>query len=664
MTFKHLASLFIFSLLILFASQPSNFFYTKVGLDNIVQNDIIAPRSATYVDGNATQELKKEALKEVKNVYDRDLTIYDSQNKELNRFFELLLKGKIAINNSSSYASVIKTLSNPYNLSENELERLLRLSEDELNRSEDYLKNKIKRTYDSGVRKENLEAVQEEFANDSNLYLFSPTIRESLISKMSTGIKVNEVLNVEETEKQKKATLDKVTPVYKKISKGEIIAREDDKINEEHIQKLEALDLINNHFKWSDFLRHYPNILLFCILFHLYASKFLSHQLNSMRKYVFTFLMIVLVTLLSQLMHGALWFLIPFITSLIVFAVFWGRRTVIVSSIFLGFLINGDDYIYMLLSSIIGISLSFLYNDFRKFTDAIKTGTIIGIIVSLSHMILYYSFEQRILFEDSLQLIFSGILSGIIANGLIPLIENALGMATIYKLTELNKYDHPVLEELYRKAKGTYDHSRNVSHLVSSASNRIGANTLLLKVAALYHDLGKMENPEYFIENSDPKKNVHNFIDPLESATIILSHSERSVQLCRKYKIPQEVIDVIYTHHGDTVLLHFYQKALEQGMTVTEEDFRYKTPTPKSKEQGILLLADSTEAYSRSLQFESIEELESLIRDFLYKKMKMGVLRDCDLSTKDMEICIEEFTTAIFATHHQRIKYETDKVEK
>lgn len=663
LTYRHFIALFLFSLIILFCSQPSNFFYTKVEIDSIVQNDIIAPKSTTYVDQDATDDLKNEALKEVKNVYDRDLSVAEKQTLELRTFFDSIVSGKSALK-KFSLTEVMEKVNNPYNLSENELERLLSVSEDDLVRSEDYLKNKLERIYDSGVRAENVKQFQEDLKNDSNLYLFSPTIREILIQKLSDNLKVNEVLNDVETKKQKQLTLDGITPVYKKITKGEIVAREDDKIDEEHIQKLEALDLINQNFKWADFFRHYPNILLFSILFHLYCSRFLSEELRSMRKYAFTFFLIALVTLLSQFLHGVFWFLIPFITSLIVFAVFWGKKFVIAAAIFLGFLINGDDYIYMLLSLIIGISLSFLYNDFRRFTDAIKTGSILGLILGVSHFILFYSFEQRILLDESITLMFSGIISGIVANGLIPLIENALGMATIYKLTELNKYDHPILEELYRKAKGTYDHSRNVGHLCSSASNRIGSNTLLLKVAALYHDLGKIDHPEFFIENSHPDKNVHDLINPLESALIILAHSERSVQLCRQHNIPEEVVQVIHSHHGNTVLLHFYQKAIEQGMDVTIEDFRYKTPTPKTKEQGILLLADSTEAYSRSVQFNSEEELESSLRDFIYKKVKQGVLKDCELTTRDIEICIEEFTSAIYATHHQRIKYITDKVEE
>jgi putative nucleotidyltransferase with HDIG domain len=284
--------------------------------------------------------------------------------------------------------------------------------------------------------------------------------------------------------------------------------------------------------------------------------------------------------------------------------------------------------------------------------------------LSSTQVVLVYTLEQRFFIDDFPEFLISGVFAGIIANGIIPLLEKILGIATIYKLTELNKYDHPILEELYKKARGTYEHSRNVAHLVSVASNKIGTNTLLLKVAALYHDLGKIENAEFFIENSTPSSNIHNIITPLESAKIILEHPKKSIEICYKNKIPKEVIDLIETHHGDSVLMHFYQKELEINENADINDFTYSTPTPKTKEQGILLLADATEAFSRSQVFKTEKELEEILRTFIYKKIKKGELRNCELTTKEIEICIEEFTEAIFVTQHKRVPYSTEKVEK
>ena len=662
---KYIAILMIFSIALLYANQPNvTLFNAEIEVGLPAPKDLIASKSVTYVDEIATQQSKEEALKEVKNVYDQDLTVFESQKEELKKFISNLIKSKIKYDEAEDKKAVLSTINNPYNLSIEEMELLINITTAELTRSLDYVTSVLEKLYKSGIREDNLETAKETLTNDSNLYLLPSGIRVILVPKIKENMVVNETLNKEETDKQMNQTLSNVQVVYKKIQKDEVIARQDDIITEEQYQALSALDMTSSDIAWGTFFRAYPSVLMFLLIFHLFCVSFLADKFLSIKNYLFTLTTITGVVLFSNMIHGIAYAFIPYITALIVFAVFWGRTFIQGPGILMGYLTFGDDHLYMMICVLITLCLSFLYHDFRRFTDAIKTSTLIGLIISLAHFILFFTFEDKILIEDSIQLIGTGILAGIIANGLIPLIENFLGMATIYKLTELNKYDHPILEELYRKAKGTYDHSRNVSHLCSSASNRIGTNTLLLKVASLYHDIGKMDKPEYYIENSNPDHNIHDTITPLESAEIIIGHALRSVQLCRKHNIPKEVIDLIETHHGDTKLLHFYQKALEQGMDVSIEQFQYPTPTPKSKEQGILMLADSVEAYSRQLHYPSKDELEKQIRTFIFRKAEQGALRDCLLSVKDIEICIEEFTDCVYATRHQRIPYSTDKVDK
>lgn len=662
---KYIAILMIFSVALLCAYQPNlALFNAEIEIGSPAPKDLIASKTITYVDEIATAQATEEALKEVKNVYDQDLTIFESQRDELKKFISALSKSKVGYDEAEDKEVFLKTIDNPYKLSKDELENLINITTTELTRASDYITSVLEKLYEVGVREDNLDAAKESLSSDPNLYLLPSAIREILIPKIKDKVVANETLNKEETEKQMNQTLSNVQVVYKKIQKDEVIARQDDIITEEQYQALAALDMTNSDIAWGTFLRVYPSILMFLVIFHLFSVSFLADKFLSIKNYIFTLATITGVVFFSNLVHGIAYAFIPYITALIVFAVFWGRVFIQGPGILMGYLIFGDDHIYMMICVLITLCLSFLYQDFRRFTDAIKTGTLIGLIISFAHFILFFTFENKILVEDSFQLVGTGIMAGIIANGLIPLIENTLGMATIYKLTELNKYDHPILEELFRKAKGTYDHSRNVSHLCSSASNRIGTNTLLLKVASLYHDIGKMDKPEFFIENSNPNANIHDAISPLESAEIIIGHSMRSVELCRQHNIPKEVVDLIETHHGDTKLLHFYQKALEQGMDVDIKQFQYPTPTPKTKEQGILMLADSTEAYSRQLVFSSREELEKQIRSFIYKKIEQGNLRDCALNVKDIEICIEEFTDCVYATRHQRIPYRTDKVEQ
>lgn len=655
--------LFVFTIVVLLSTQQGGLLYSNYKVDDIANSDVVATKSITYVDEQATALAQEEALKAVVSVYDKDLTVVDETKKALNEFIKSLEASKTEKPQEKEKSKIDDVIiKNHFGFTEEEIRELRSVDSDEIKKAADYLTNKIQSLYVTGVREETVEDLKEQFVEDGSLYLFNSNIREILAVGLSKTVVVNETLNKEKTSKQKQQIIDDVNVVYKKVTKGEIIIRKDDKITDDQMQKLKALEIVSGGLKLKDLIRDYPLILVFTLLFHFYCKRFLSDKINNTRKYAFTFGTIALVLIVSKLIYNVFWFFIPMMTVLIVFALFWGKRFVIPAAIFIGVLISGEDYLYLMMSLVIGLSLSFLYSDFRRFTDAIKTGMSLGLIVAVAYTVITYSAENAIYLGTAFSLILAGVLAGVVANGIIPLVENALGVATIYKLTELNRYDHPILEQLYTIAKGTYEHSRNVGHLCSSASKRIGTNTLLLKVAALYHDLGKIDNPAFFIENSNPSDNIHNTIDPLKSAQIILNHPIRSVELCRKHNIPQAVIDLIESHHSDGVLWHFYQKAMENGENPNIEDYRYKTSKPRSKEQGILLLADSTEAYSRSLEFTSITELRKEITAFIYKKVQSGVLDECELDIKEIKICIEEFTSAIFATNHTRVKYNTDKV--
>lgn len=664
LSFKYILLLLAFLVTSVVSLQPSHFFYKQFEIDDVSNTEVIAPKSLTYVDEKATNELKTEALKNVQVKYDLDKSVFQNISDDFALFMDTTIVYQEKAKKDKELS--LKTIANPFSFSENELKYFSSIEINELRKIQEYFTKEMEKIFSSGVTKENLESVKTEFQNNTSYYFFNKNTRDYLIPKLVSRFEPNLKVNEAETDKLKNAALESVSPVYKKISKGEAIIDKNEKITAEHIEQLEKLEMINNDYSFADFITHIPNILLMLTLFHFYCIRYHSEVFSSIRKYAFVYGLTLFDLILAQthFLQDNLWSFAPFIVTMILFVVFFGRQFVITSSIFIGYLLNGDDFLYLLLCIIIGLSLSIVFTEMKQFIDSIKLGLAIGFILAVSQMILFYSFEQQFQISSFVALVCSGIFAGAFASGTIPFIEKLIGSATIYMLTELNKYDHPILEEMYRKAKGTYDHSRNVAHLVSVASNRIGTNTLLLKVAALYHDLGKIKHPSFFIENSTIDGNVHNIIDPEESAKIILEHPIESVKMCRKNNIPEEVIQLIACHHGDSVLLHFYQKALEQGKDVKIEDFQYKTPVPKTKEEGILLLADSVEAFSRSLQGKTKEELEKEIRILVYKKFQHGTLRHCRLTLEEVDICIEEFTSAIYATQHQRVRYQTDKVDK
>jgi len=243
---------------------------------------------------------------------------------------------------------------------------------------------------------------------------------------------------------------------------------------------------------------------------------------------------------------------------------------------------------------------------------------------------------------------------------LTPLFEKMFDLTTDMTLVELSDMNHPVLKRLSIEAAGTYNHSVLVGNLAESAALKIGANALLARVASYYHDIGKIEKSDYFVENNLPvEKNRHNKLAPSMSALIICSHVKDGVELARKSKLPGVIQDVIMQHHGTSTVSFFYEKALEQDphKQVQEEDFRYDGPLPQSPEAAIIMLADSVEAASRSLGTSSPKLLRELVKKIIRDKFLSAQLDQSDLTLKDLDLIVEGFMPVLQGIFHSRIEY-------
>jgi putative nucleotidyltransferase with HDIG domain len=246
----------------------------------------------------------------------------------------------------------------------------------------------------------------------------------------------------------------------------------------------------------------------------------------------------------------------------------------------------------------------------------------------------------------------------LLAYPIIPLLERLFGFTSSITLAELSDLNKPLLKKLSIKAPGTFHHSIQVSNLAEAAASKIGANSLLAKVGALYHDIGKMKNPMYFIENAGVKS-LHDKIDPLESGRIILEHVTEGVSLAREYKIPQVVTDFIKTHHGTTrveYFLHKYKAQFPQDKDA-EAKFTYPGPRPKTREQSVVMLADSIEAASKTLKFKNYSELDAFVDKIIAQKLQGGQMDHSELSFEELEICRKVFKKTLRSIYHGRISY-------
>ncbi|MBU0548129.1 MAG: HDIG domain-containing protein [Candidatus Omnitrophica bacterium] len=299
-----------------------------------------------------------------------------------------------------------------------------------------------------------------------------------------------------------------------------------------------------------------------------------------------------------------------------------------------------------------------LVNKAHKRTAVIQAGLIAGLmqLVSLilfEHLWIMWPERYFIILVNSL-------ISGIIVLGVLPVFEYLLQTVTNISLLELADTHHPILQRMILEAPGTYHHSLIVGNLSDTACTTIGANGLLARIGAYYHDIGKLQKPEYFIENQQVKKNLHDTLSPTMSKLIIMNHIKEGLELAKKYSLSPVLWDFIQQHHGSSLVYYFYRRALEgkeEDQEITEEGFRYPGPKPSTKETAIVLLADSVEAATRTLKDPTPAKIEEVVRKVINNKFIDGQLDECELTLKDIEKISSVFTKILSGIYHSRITY-------
>jgi len=306
-----------------------------------------------------------------------------------------------------------------------------------------------------------------------------------------------------------------------------------------------------------------------------------------------------------------------------------------------------------------------MVNTARKRSKVIQAGVIAGLMQLLSLLLLenfWIIQPQRYLI-----ILINGLLSGVVVLGVLPFFEYILQTVTNISLLELADSNHPILQRLQLEAPGTYHHSQIVGNLSDTACVAIGANGLLARIGAYYHDIGKLQKPEYFIENQELQKNAHDTLSPTMSKLIIMNHIKEGIELAKKYSLSPALWDFIQQHHGNSLVYYFYRRALEgkiEDQEISEEGFRYPGPKPDTKETAIVLLADSAEAATRSLKNPTPDKIEELVHKVINNKFIDGQLDECELTLKDIEKISSVFSKLLSVIYHSRVDYPQDQKNK
>jgi putative nucleotidyltransferase with HDIG domain len=255
----------------------------------------------------------------------------------------------------------------------------------------------------------------------------------------------------------------------------------------------------------------------------------------------------------------------------------------------------------------------------------------------------------------------SGLSGGLLAFGAVVLLGHLFRITTVFELRELGDPNHPLLRQLLLRTPGTYHHSLLVANLAERAAEVIGADPLVARVGAYYHDIGKMRNPTAFIENQTGA-NPHDQLEPLVSAGIVSAHIRDGLELAQRYRLPPQIREMIPGHHGTSVVKYFYQQALARGDRVDESEFRHPGPKPRSTEAGIVMLADGVEASVRSLPEKSPEAIRSMVERIIEERVTDRQLDECDLTLRDMHRIKEAFCELLVGVYHERIPYPEDRL--
>lgn len=458
--------------------------------------------------------------------------------------------------------------------------------------------------------------------------------------------------------------------------KGEVIVRRGEIVTLSQYTMLSSLGLLKEDSLDVPMLAGIA-LIVFLIMgcAGLYLKRYTVKKLN-FSTVLLLCLISVLVTGLCLAMSRFNAYMMPISLGLMLLALLFDARIALYFNIALGFLASMlmdasgglftvTMFSVILMSMVAGPIVLWVYSRSMQRTSVLLAGVLVGVsnFVCTMSVGLINSAELRGVMTNALWAMSSGIISAILCIGLQPLLEAIFNLATNSKLIELSNPNQPLLRRLLLEAPGTYHHSIIVANLAEAAASAVGANALLARVGAYYHDVGKLKRPIYFKENQ-MGDNPHDRTDPRVSAAIVTAHPRDGAAMAQKARIPEPVLDIIRQHHGDSVPIWFYDKAVKQygAQNVDINAFRYDGPRPRSKEAACVMLADTIEAAARSIPEPTPEKVDALIHKLVYNTVNNGQLEESDLTFSDLERICSAFSTVLTGVFHERIEYPDIKI--
>jgi len=665
---KLVMGLFFFSSLsaMMFFSALPQKYDVKVG--EVLQENILARKEA--INTIATSKLQQAAADQVPKKYTLNHTITTEVKNKVADIIRYVneVRTRTYLEDEEKIQLLVNKISSE--ISEDSYLKLITMSDTALKELETITKAIIETVMEEGVKEDSIDRAKtyviEEFKN-----LNIPQELKGIGEEIALlTIRPNMVYDREATERQQREAMEAIAPV--RVFPNQVLIEKGTVITPEHQEMLKELGLLARDKKADISLL----VGIICVSAFLvgtlaFAVYYFHKDIYNNNLYLSLMILVIVSTLIISLgIKNISNYLIPLAAGSMLISILINPQVAVFSSFTMSVVVGimlGNDFSYTLVAlsgALIGI---FCTAKVSQRSDLTKAGGIIGgakFVLITGLMLLNNSTPLEILKEIPWGIV-SGILSSILTIGTLPFLENAFSITSAIKLLELSNPNQPLLRRLMLDAPGTYHHSIIVGNLAEAGAEAVGADSLLSRVGANYHDIGKLKRPYFFIENQLTSDNPHDKLSPTLSALIITSHVKDGLEIAREYRLPACITNFIAQHHGTTLLSFFYNKALESAdeKKTDEASYRYEGPKPQTREVAIVMLADCAEAAVRSMHKPTHGKIEGLIRQIIKDKLSDGQLDECDLTLKDLDKIASAFAKILTGIFHTRIEYP-DKLKE
>lgn len=619
------------------------------------------------IDDAATERLRQEKAETVSKVYDNDPKVLVDIRGQIAAFRKAI--ADTAADPDSSTQEVIQAL-RAYladDASDGDIIATVAAGGTVLDQAFVKLDEVVSEPLTLGLKPENLDKAKNEIRDD---LLRDPDIPNhvavTLGSFVTKNLVPNMTYNEEESQRRLKEALDSVEPV--RIRRGQFIVREGDVVTEDQMAILTKLGMVGTRIRFSSIAGSALMSLLVCALIVVYLRLEMPEALSG-NKIGLVAAIVMLGVIAARGLATVSPLLVPAAGGAMLAATLFDRKfgvivgcaLTLVSGVITGF----DLRLFPLgVAGSLAAALS-VKQDWNR-TNLLRAGFIVMGVQGTTYLILGLTggvpLSDILIWKDTLMVLINGPLSAILAIGSLPLLEMAFGIITPIRLIELSSPEHPLLHRLLLEAPGTYHHSIMVGNLAEAAAMAIGADSLLARVGAYYHDIGKIKRPYFFTENQVPgMDNPHDKMTPTLSASVITAHVKDGLELAAEHNVPMVIREFIAEHHGTMLASYFYNKAAENqpkdSRTPEEWDFRYEGPRPGSKEVAMVMLADGVEAAVRSLSKPAPARIESVVRKIIRERLLDQQLDRSDLTLRELDTVADTFTRVLAGVFHTRIEY-------